>query len=76
MVNNLHLKLLWSSTLIGCRQLEQEDLAELKRGSGLATSFQGRAAQSGRNLRRVKPSLEIYCRKVLGTWPRVDAELF
>lgn len=36
LVNNTHLKLPWSSTLIGCRQLDREGLAELNRGSGLA----------------------------------------
>lgn len=74
LVNNPHLKPPWSSTLIGCRQLDWEGLAELNRGSGLAIWFQSRAAQSSRSFSRVSLALMIYCRKVLDTWQRVDAE--
>lgn len=74
LVNNLHLKPPRSSALIGCRRSEREGLAELNRGSGLAVSFQGRAAQSGRHLRGVKPALKICCRKVWGRWRGADAE--
>lgn len=76
LVNNLHLKLPWSSTLTGCRQSDREGLAELNRGSGLAICFQSRVAQRGRNFRTVKPALKIYYRKVSGTWHGVDADFF
>ena len=72
-VNSPHSKLPPSSTLTGCRQLEQESLAELNRGSGLAIYFQSRVAQSSRNIRRVKPARKVCCRKVAGTWHGVGA---